>query len=142
MRDETPKQSETVVRSFAGAWTRRDVDGICSMLSPDCIWKNPTSPPYVGPEAIREVITGAIQRADAIEMDFLALSTTADGNAVLCERLDAMIYGEQRVPIPVMGIFEVRDGLITAWRDYFDQGSYRKNLEAIGQTPGIQELDQ
>ena len=25
-------------------------------------------------------------------------------------------------PVPVMGIFEVRDGRIGRWRDYFDMG--------------------
>ncbi|MEC8827806.1 MAG: limonene-1,2-epoxide hydrolase family protein [Actinomycetota bacterium] len=31
--------------------------------------------------------------------------------------------------LPVMGIFEVNDGLITFWRDYFDNGMFLKQIK-------------
>jgi limonene-1,2-epoxide hydrolase len=40
--------------------------------------------------------------------------------AVLTERTDVFTLGTTEAPIPVMGVFEVADGRITAWRDYFD----------------------
>jgi limonene-1,2-epoxide hydrolase catalytic subunit len=40
---------------------------------------------------------------------------------VLTERVDWLGRGNQTAPIPVMGAFEVHDGLIHHWRDYFDQ---------------------
>jgi len=30
-----------------------------------------------------------------------------------------------------MGIFEVEEGLITAWRDYFDMDMYRRQLVGL-----------
>lgn len=44
----------------------------------------------------------------------------ADGDAVLCERADAVIVGPLRVQFWVCGVFEVHNGRITLWRDYFD----------------------
>jgi len=44
----------------------------------------------------------------------------ADGNAVLTERTDALILGRLRLQFWVCGVFEVNDGRITLWRDYFD----------------------
>ena len=44
----------------------------------------------------------------------------ADGAAVLTERTDALIFGPLRLQFWVCGIFEVHDGRITLWRDYFD----------------------
>ena len=44
----------------------------------------------------------------------------ADGSAVLTERTDALIFGPLRVQFWVCGVFEVHDGRITLWRDYFD----------------------
>ena len=44
----------------------------------------------------------------------------ADGAAVLTERTDALIFGPLRVQFWVCGVFEVHDGRITLWRDYFD----------------------
>ncbi len=44
----------------------------------------------------------------------------ADGAAVLTERTDALILGPLRIHFWVCGVFEVHDGRITLWRDYFD----------------------
>ena len=35
-----------------------------------------------------------------------------------------------------MGVFEFRDGLIAAWRDYADIGDFVRQMTAIGQRPG------
>ncbi|WP_207844249.1 limonene-1,2-epoxide hydrolase family protein [Williamsia soli] len=45
--------------------------------------------------------------------------TAADGS-VLMERTDAWIIGRLRIVLWVYGVFEVRDGKVTLWRDYFD----------------------
>jgi len=44
------------------------------------------------------------------------------GDVVLTERIDTFTVGEVVAPLPVMGTFEIRDGKISAWRDYFDLG--------------------
>ena len=44
----------------------------------------------------------------------------ADGAAVLTERSDALIFGPLRLQFWVCGVFEVHNGRITLWRDYFD----------------------
>ena len=44
----------------------------------------------------------------------------ADGAAVLTEHTDALIVSPLRVQFWVCGVFEVHDGRITLWRDYFD----------------------
>ena len=44
----------------------------------------------------------------------------AEGNAVLTERTDALVFGPLRLQFWVCGVFEVHDGRITLWRDYFD----------------------
>mgnify|MGYP003343616549 CR=1 FL=1 len=52
----------------------------------------------------------------------------AEGDVVLTERIDVFHMGETTIELPVMGIFEVRDGLIAAWRDYFDLNQYMSQL--------------
>ena len=44
------------------------------------------------------------------------------GDTVLTERTDTFTVNGVAAPIAVMGAFELRDGLIVAWRDYFDMG--------------------
>jgi limonene-1,2-epoxide hydrolase len=43
-----------------------------------------------------------------------------EGDAVLTERTDALVIGPLRLQFWVCGVFEVREGRITLWRDYFD----------------------
>jgi limonene-1,2-epoxide hydrolase len=49
-------------------------------------------------------------------------------NVVLTERVDTFTIGQMVAPLPVMGTFEIRDGKISAWRDYFDMAQITKML--------------
>ena len=44
----------------------------------------------------------------------------AEGDTVLNERTDVLVFGPVRVQFWVCGVFEVHAGQITLWRDYFD----------------------
>jgi limonene-1,2-epoxide hydrolase len=50
------------------------------------------------------------------------LHVAASGDVVLTERIDHVrdASGKTLMSIRVMGAFEVKDGKIVAWRDYFD----------------------
>ena len=51
---------------------------------------------------------------------------------VMNERTDRFLIerdGEEKwAEAPVAGIFEIRDGKIAAWRDYFDMGMFTKAM--------------
>ncbi|MBV9842142.1 MAG: hypothetical protein JOY99_11555 [Sphingomonadaceae bacterium] len=53
-------------------------------------------------------------------IEMLAIAT--QGKAVLTERIDTMLGRMDGVEtkLRLMGIFDVEDGRMTAWRDYFD----------------------
>ena len=55
-----------------------------------------------------------------MKIDMLAIAET--GNKVLTHRIERIIdaKGTEVMTVPVMGIFEIDGGKITAWRDYFD----------------------
>jgi limonene-1,2-epoxide hydrolase len=54
----------------------------------------------------------------------------AEGDIVMTERVDNFLVGETRVAVPCMGIFELHDGKIAAWRDYWDLKKFEKQLTA------------
>ena len=54
----------------------------------------------------------------------------ADGDVVMTERVDHFLVGNDRISVPCMGIFELRDGKIAAWRDYWDLKQFEAQLEA------------
>ena len=43
---------------------------------------------------------------------------------MLTERVDVFVLPNVTIELPVMGTFEVRDGKIAKWRDYFDLNQY------------------
>ena len=83
------------------------------------------------PEALSELVLSAVRRAGVravlepffaptLENEFRVLRQAADGPRVLVERLDRHRLADRWVELPVTGVFEVHDGRITYWRDYFD----------------------
>ena len=52
----------------------------------------------------------------------------ADGPIVMTERVDHLIWAERTVSLPLMGIFEIHNGVITAWRDYFDLNQFTSRM--------------
>ena len=51
-----------------------------------------------------------------------------NGSTVLTERTDALVFGRVRLQFWVCGVFEVTNGRITLWRDYFDMFDFTKAL--------------
>ncbi|TGD86458.1 limonene-1,2-epoxide hydrolase [Mycolicibacterium sp. CH28] len=51
-----------------------------------------------------------------------------NGPVVLTERTDVLIFGPVRLQFWVCGVFEVNNGRITLWRDYFDMFDFTKAI--------------
>jgi limonene-1,2-epoxide hydrolase len=47
---------------------------------------------------------------------------------VMNERTDRFQMGDRWIEIPVAGVWELRDGQIALWRDYFDMGQFNEQL--------------
>jgi limonene-1,2-epoxide hydrolase len=47
---------------------------------------------------------------------------------VLTERTDVLVFGPVRLQFWVCGVFEVHNGRITLWRDYFDIFDFTKAI--------------
>jgi len=81
--------------------------------------------PVQGREAIKQFIAGFVAAVDGI--DFNVHRQVSHGTLVMNERTDVMHRKDGgEVALPVMGVFEVHDGKIAAWRDYFDMAAITK----------------
>ncbi|NWK97878.1 limonene-1,2-epoxide hydrolase [Sphingobium lactosutens] len=119
------------VLAFIELWSRRDLDAIVAAMTDDCFYHNIPWPPLVGHDAIREGLAMFVGDAEAIDWRVLHVAETSDG-AVLTERLDRFLIGGQWIEMPVMGTFELRDGLIARWRDYFDSVQFQQAMATLG----------
>ena len=119
-------EPETVVREFCAAWSSRDVDAILAWFAADAVYHNMPIAPMRGHPEIRSVLEMFVPPASRIEFEILAVASR--GEVVFTERVDRFTVGGKEIALPVAGVFEVRDGKIAAWRDYFDMASYQRQL--------------
>lgn len=107
---------EETVRAFLSAWNRLDWDAIFALMAPHIRYHNMPWAPVEGIDAVREnLLAFGIEDAD-----WTLHAIAANGPVVLTERTDRVLVRGQWLQVRVMGTFEVADGRVTAWRDYFD----------------------
>jgi limonene-1,2-epoxide hydrolase len=115
-----------LVRKFCAQWESGDVESLIDYFADDAVYHNIPVDPVVGRDAIRATIqmfTTGVQR-----VEFRLRNIAGDGDVVLTERVDIFVLPTTTIELPVMGTFEVRDGKIAAWRDYFDLNQYMQQL--------------
>jgi limonene-1,2-epoxide hydrolase len=115
-----------VVSRFCETWESTDIDAVMAYFTDDAVYHNIPMAPVQGKDAIRATIEGFAGGVDKIEFEVLAIAAT--GNTVLTERVDRFVGAEKTIALPVMGTFEVVDGQIAAWRDYFDLNQFMSQL--------------
>jgi limonene-1,2-epoxide hydrolase len=112
-----------VVRRFCAAWSDNLAAGdLAAFFTDDAVYHNIPLAPVVGREAIATTIATVIRpgRPGIESIEFRVINVAAEGPVVMTERVDVFKLLDKSFELPVMGIFEVSDGKINAWRDYFD----------------------
>ena len=116
-----------LIRRFCDEFAKgSSVDEIVAYFTDDAVYHNIPVEPAVGPEAIKAVFSMFTTGVD--RMEFKILNIVGEGNVVLTERVDVFVMPNVTIELPVMGAFEVRDGKIAKWRDYFDLNQYMSQL--------------
>ena len=81
---------------------------------------------WEGPDAVHQVLGELAERWDCT-IDVHQLG--ADGDVAFAERTEHYVAKEsgtgEPFEVPVYGLFELRDGRVAAWRDYFDRRALR-----------------
>ena len=116
-RPSTPVDNADIVRSLLEALQAQDFDTFASLVAEDLVYENVGLPTIRGGKRVVKLMRGMEGRA-AFEVTFHR--NVAEGSTVLNERSDAIVWGPLRLQFWVCGVFEVHDGRITLWRDYFD----------------------
>lgn len=123
MTDPTPDAAAAssgvdLVRSFLSALERQDIDAALDLADPGIVYQNVPLPPARGRAAFERQMRWFERYVSGFEVRLHAIA--ADGPTVLTERTDVMEIGRLRAEFWVWGRFEVSEGKITVWRDYFD----------------------
>jgi len=123
MTEQLPEPTVTtdpahVVETFLYALRDKDFDAADAVLDDDLVYQNVGYSIVRGRARTMKIMRGLSRPGMGFDVKFHRIAV--DGTSVLTERTDALIFGPLAIHIWVCGVFEVRDGRITLWRDYFD----------------------
>jgi limonene-1,2-epoxide hydrolase len=105
---------------FVEAWPAADAARVASFFSDGAAYRNGPLEELRGRPAIQATFAAFMAMGGRVAVDLGHL--VAGGPIVMTERVDHFVGEDRTLSLPVMGICEVHDGVITAWRDYFDLG--------------------
>ena len=135
----TGRSPEDVVQAFLA--NIHDLDLAFEYIHDDIVYENIATIPLPTMRGKRNAerflrLGTSICSGFEIEVHHIA----ASGSTVLTERTDTFLFGESRGSFWVCGTFEVRDGKIIAWRDYFDNGNFMIGLARGALRAGVMRL--
>jgi limonene-1,2-epoxide hydrolase len=101
-------------------------EDLAAFFTDDAVYHNIPLAPVTGRDDIATTIASFTTGVEGVE--FRVLNIASDGPVVLTERVDVFKLPDKSIELPVMGTFEVRDGKIAAWRDYFDMNQFTSQM--------------
>lgn len=120
-----------IVNRFIDSWSVGDLQQSMAFFAEGAVYHNIPMPKLVGRDAIAAFIGQFFGKVSTLSFEILHTAENAAG-VVLNERMDEFtLKNGTHIRMPVMGVFELENGLITAWRDYFDMKEYEAQLAAV-----------
>jgi len=126
MEESAMPANEQIVREFIKTWSTLDADRIVDFFAEDGVYHNMPIAPVSGRSQLRGFIAAFVKNWSATEWEIINLVSA--GPVVIAERMDRTRVGDKTVDLPCCGVFELRDGKIRIWRDYFDMSTYTRAL--------------
>ena len=120
-----------LVRRFCAAWgDDASTAELAAFFTDDAVYHNMPMAPVTGRENIAKNIATFIRPGapGIMGIKFNLINISANGPVVMTERVDAFRLPNKSFELPVMGTFEVANGKIKAWRDYFDLNQFTTRM--------------
>jgi len=124
--------SESVVRSFLAAFTRRNVDELTNFFSDDAVFIDGPRGVHRGKAAIRSEFDAELSMGfESIKIDVTTL--VAEDRIVMMEGVENYVIGGKPFSMETIGAFDINpDGLITRWRYSYNLKALTDQIEAAG----------
>lgn len=121
--------NEKLVADFYKSWTHRNMDEVVGYVTDDVFYHNIPMAPIVGKANMRTFLEPFLIGEQLTVVNVEVKHSASSGSLVMGERVDHFAKGGKKFALPVFGVFEIRNGRIAAWRDYFDLGQLNKIIE-------------
>lgn len=113
-------EAEQLIDRFVAAWARCDVNELLDFFTDDAVWHPMPVKPAVGKDELRALISAWLQTTPRGQIR----RQISDGNVVMHERTDRCTLNGRELEEPIAAVFEIDNGRISAWREYFDMSPY------------------
>lgn len=121
---------DEMVTEFIRRIEAKDVTGAFELCADDVVYQNvPMTPVHEGKQAAVGFLAPFVAGAD--EVAWPVHRQAATGDVVMNERTDRFRFGDKWVEVRVVGVWEVSDGAIVLWRDYFDSAEMNAALSSL-----------
>ena len=108
-----------IVENFFQAIAENKKHRIMSFFDEESVFNNMPMGPVKGLEGIWSILRITAEVSSEVLFDVINIAETKDG-IVLTERVDYFHLPDRKVAFSLMGVFEIENGIIREWRDYFD----------------------
>jgi limonene-1,2-epoxide hydrolase len=125
-------ENEQIVLDFihAAYGQSMDIDAMAELMADDFVWQLhvPLSPVVVGRDAARAELEKHNTLSTGMIEGSQIRTIVSNNDTVVVERVDVNAMNGVAVTFHVAAIFEVRDGAITHWREYWDTSHVAQQL--------------
>lgn len=125
----TTADPAAIVDAFLASMAKLDYDDALRYVTDDVIYTNMPTGTVHGPAGIRGTLEPFF--SPTIHNEWLISNVAVNGSTVFVERLDRHQLPGGWAELPVVGVFEVRDGKIAHWREYFDMATIVNGITAV-----------
>jgi limonene-1,2-epoxide hydrolase len=122
------KTNTEIVRDNLFAFNIMDYDRIMEDYADNAIVHFVMRDPVVGKENIRALFSSF--EKDIQECNIRILNILESGDLVMTERVDDVLFQGKPTSVPVMCTVEMKGGKIVHWREYYDEETFQKQLQA------------
>src|SRR3954470_5988940 len=121
------EQGHDAVRKICEHWSTMSLEDLREVMADDCDYRNVPfdGDRHVGPEEAHAILS---TMGDKWDIDLTVVNLVGDDRVVMTERTERFARkdgSKEPFVLPVMGVFELRDGKVSAWRDYFERTHLR-----------------
>jgi limonene-1,2-epoxide hydrolase len=126
-RADSDSEKLATAKEMIQAWNKLDWEKVYGLFAEDGVLQSMMIGPTTGREAIKQRLSGLASDISRIDLQVRHIGVI-DG-VVFVERVDDFVYRGHHGAVPVVGVMEIDQGRIKAWREYYDRAQM---LEAMG----------
>ena len=115
-----------IARDMFEAWNKQDWAKVVGLFAPDGSLHSMMVDPIVGREAIGRRMAALTDGLETIHLNIKNLGVI--NGLVFVERQDEFVFKGKHGKVPVVGVLDIRNGLVKEWREYYDRAELLREM--------------